>query len=294
MTATVDDGTEASGSEIPTREPFADAVQRVVGLRDVVAVLFPAALFLAVGLLPPALRVQLAFSYSEPSALTALTSNYAHADSVHLLRNITAYLVVVPTAYLLSALADRRQLFYTVFVVVFAVFPFVLSGLNLLLPREALSLGASGLTLAFVGYLPVAVAEYVRRRFGVVTVVRRDLAGGLFFVGLLVVIPLVAAAIQPRLTATLVGVATVSTAGYGVALRRSGIDRSTLREPPPGFVELGVWSLAVLVAVLITAFPTDLLSETGIVNTYTHFLGYTLGFLSSYLAVLSASEFDET
>ncbi|AXG07134.1 hypothetical protein DU500_12255 [Haloplanus rubicundus] len=145
---------------------------------------------------------------------------------------------------------------------------------------------AEELTLAFVGYLPVAIAEYVRSQFGVVSVVRRNIAAGLFFVGLIIVIPLAAATVQPRLTIVLVSVVLLAIIGYGVALQRSGIDRSTLRGPPPGFLELGVWSIAILVAALIAAFPTDPLSDAGLVNTYTHFLGYSLGFLSSYLVVL--------
>ena len=277
-----------SRSGRPPDEPFADAIGRVVRPVDIVVLLFPAALFLGVGLLPPELRQQLAFSYNDPDVLTALTANFAHADTVHLLRNLTAYLVVVPTVYLLSALAGRKQLFYTVFVVVFAVFPFVLSGLNLILPREALSLGASGLTLAFVGYLPVALAEYVRHRFDVRNAAQRDVAGGLFFAGLLAVIPLAVAAVRPDVAVVLTVVAFLAVIGYGVTLRRSGIDGSTLRGPPPGFLEFGVWSVVVLFAGLITAFPTDPFSDAGLVNTYTHFLGYTLGFLSSYLMLLFA------
>jgi len=37
---------------------------------------------------------------------------------------------------------------------------------------------------------------------------------------------------------------------------------------------------------MIRRIATDPFSEAGLVNTYTHFLGYALGFLSSYLAVL--------
>ena len=284
----------ANGCETPADESFADAVRRTVRPRDIVALLFPAAVFLGVGLFPPTMREQLAFSTADPDVLTALTSNFAHANSTHLLRNLAAYLFVVPTVYLLSVLADRRQLFYIFFIVVFTTFPFVLSGLNLIVPRNALSLGASGLTLAFVGYLPVALAEYVRRRFDVIKIVRRIFAGGAFFLGLAIVIPLAAAAVQPNLTVALTVVALLAVVGYGVGLRRSGVDRSTLRGSPPGFLELGVWSTGIFVAALITAFPTDPLSEAGLVNTYTHFLGYTLGFLSSYLAVLLISEFEQT
>jgi len=293
-TTTDNEVSTANGAETPAKESFSDAVRRVVRPRDVIPILFPAALFLGVGVLPPAMREQLAFSTADPDVLTALTSNFAHADSTHLFRNLTAYLFVVPTAYLLSVLADRRQLFYTVFVVVFTVFPVVLSGLNLAVPRNALSLGASGLTLAFVGYLPVALAEYVRRRFDVVNVVRRILAGGVFFLGLVIVIPLVAAAVQRALAVALTVVALLAVVVYGVGLRRSGIDRSTLRGPPPGFLELSIWSTAILVAALVAAFPTDPLSEAGVVNTYTHFLGYALGFLSSYLAVLLIPRFEQT
>jgi len=197
MSTTVESDVGSTNSrETSAEESFADAVRRAVRPHDIVAILFPAAVLLGIGLLPPAMREQLAFSTADPDVLTALTSNFAHADSTHLLRNLTAYLLVVPTAYLLSALADRRPLFYTVFIVVFAAFPFVLSGLNLVVPRDALSLGASGLTLAFVGYLPVALAEYVRHRFDVINIVRRILAGGVFFLGLVIVIPLAVAAVS--------------------------------------------------------------------------------------------------
>jgi len=287
MTTTTDEGvTTESRVESPAEESFADAVQRAVRGVDIMLLLFPAAVLLAIGLFPSEVRRQLAFSYADPSVLTALTSNFTHANGVHLFQNLTAYLVVVPTAYLLSVLADRRQLFYTVFVVVFVTFPFVLSGLNLVVPREALSLGASGLTLSFVGYLPVAVAQYIRHRFSIDNFVRRNIAAGLFFIGLSVVIPLAVAVVQPTLTIVLTFVVFLAVVGYGVTLRRSGVDRSTLRGPPPGFVEFGVWSIVVIIAVLITAFPADPLSDAGLVNTYTHFLGYALGFLSSYLVVL--------
>ena len=287
MTAATDDRSSPTArSETVTDEPFGAALRRSVRPLDVACVLLPAAVFVGLWLLPWELREQLAFSYTEPDLLTAFAANFVHAGGEHLFRNLATYLLVVPTVYALSALAGRRQLFYTVFVVVFVSFPFVLSGLNLAVPREALSLGASGLALSFVGYLPVAFAEYVRRRFDVVDAARRDVAGGLFFLGLIVVIPLGAAAVRPHLAGALIGVAALAVVAYGVSLRRFGIDSSTLRGPPPGFVELGVWSMVVFLVALIAAFPPNPLSESGLVNTYTHFLGYTLGFLSSYVAVL--------
>ena len=288
MTTPVDETRCSLGHpKVEFTEPFGDAVRRSVRPLDVVVLLLPAVILLGVGGLPWELREQLAFAYAEPTLLTAFTAHFVHADSIHLLQNLAAYLLVAPTVYVLSTLAGRRQLFYIVFVVVFAVFPFVLSGLNLAVPREALSVGSSGLALAFVGYLPVAFAEYVRRRFGVIEAARRDIAAGLFFVGLLAVIPLAVAAVRPNLAGVLFVVALLAIVSYGVSLRRLGIDRSTLRGPPPGFVEFGVWSIVILLVGLITAFPAGPLSDSGLVNIYTHFLGYTLGFLSSYLAVLS-------
>lgn len=268
-------------------EPFGDALRRVIASHDIAILLLPVVGFVGVTLLPWELREQLAFSYTEPELLAAFAAHFVHTDAGHLFQNLAAYVLVVSTTYLLSALAGRRQLFYTVFVVVFLLFPFVLSGLNLAVPREALSMGASGLMLAFLGYLPVALAEYVCHRFCVGDDARRDIAGGLFFVGLLAVIPLVVAAVRLDLSAVLIVATLLAVVGYGVSLWRSGIDRSTVRGPPPGFVEFGVFSIVILLVGLITAFPTDPLSDAGLVNTYTHFLGYTLGFLSSYLAVLS-------
>lgn len=285
-----DQATKTESPKVPSEEAFVDALRRVVVPLDIVALLFPAILFVAVGTLPLALREQLAFSYTDPDMVTALTASYVHANSSHMFRNLTAYLVVVPTAFLISVLADRKQLFYTLFILVFAVFPFVLSGLNLIVPREALSLGASGLTLAFVGYLPVAIAEYVRRRFYVGNIVRRSIAGALFFVGLIIVIPLTVATIRPRLAVVLVFVAFLAVVGYSVGLQRSGVNRSMLRGSPPGFLELSIWSIGIFVVALITAFPTDPLSDSGVVNTYTHFIGYALGFLNGYIVALLSFE----
>ena len=201
MTTTVDERrSSADRSRLPSDEPFVDAVRRGVRPLDVAILLLPAVMLLGVGLLPWELRKQLAFSYTEPTLLTAFTAHFVHADSIHLFRNVAGYLLVVPTVYVLSILADRRQLFYIVFVVVL--------------------------------------------------------------------------------------VALLAVVGYGVSLRRLGIDRSTLRGPPAGYVEFGAWSVAILLIGLITAFPAGPLSDAGLVNIYTHFLGYTLGFLSSYLAVL--------
>ena len=288
MTTAVDETSSSLGQpKVGFTEPFGDALRRSVRPLDVAILLLPAVVLVGVGVLPWELQEQMAFSYTEPTLLTAFTAHFVHANSVHLFQNLAAYLLVVPTVYVLSTLAGRRQLFYIVFVVVLFVFPFVLSGLNLAVPREALSVGSSGLALAFVGYLPVAFAEYVRQRFDVRDTTRRDIAGGLFFIGLLAVIPLAAAAVRPRLSGVLILVALLAVAGYGVSLRRSGVDRSTLRGPPPGYVEFAAWSIVILLVGLITAFPAGPLSDAGLVNIYTHFLGYTLGFLSSYLAVLS-------
>lgn len=294
MATTVDtESTQTADREAHTLESFAGALRQGVRLPDVVILLFPAAVFLGVGIFPPGVRQQLAFSYGDPDVLTAFTSHFAHADGAHLLRNPVGYLIVVPTVYLLSALAGRRQLFYTVFVVILAAFPFVLSGLNLVVPREALSLGGSGLTLGFVGYIPVAVAAYVRHWFGGDDAVRRDIAGGLFFLGLIVIIPLVVAAFRPVLAIVLTVVSLLAAVRYGLTLRDSGIDHGTLRRSPPGFAEFGVWSGFVLIAALITGFAADPLTDAGLVNMYTHFLGYALGFLSSYLVVLLFSDENE-
>jgi len=264
----------------PPDESFGAALRRAISPVDAVAVGSVPAVLLATFALPPARRAAFVFSYADPTPVTAVTANFVHADAAHLGANLASYTLAVATAYGLLVLAGRRELFYVAFGAILLAFPLVLSVLNLAIPREGVFAGASGLAMAFVGVLPVALGAYLRRRFGIEAA--PEVAGLLFLAGL----ALTALFAVPGGSAPLAAVASLGAVGYAVSLYRDGLAPGAFAAPPAGFFEFGLWSVVLFVGLLLAAFPADPAGEGAIVNVYVHFLGYALGFLSSYLTVL--------
>jgi len=246
---------------------------------DLLAIASVPAVLLGVFALPQSTRLALALRYVEPSIQTAYTMHFVHLQVEHLLTNVVAYLLAVPLVYLLAVLAGRRRWFYAGFVTYLAVFPFVLSGLNVILPRARIGFGFSGLNMAFLGLLPVVLTAYAGDAFGGVDL---DDAPLLFFAG-----------------AALVGILTASYASAGplvavgavaagapylhrmVARRRL---RRALRDANPavGYAELSIGAILVFVALLVAAFPAHPVGEGSVRNVYLHVLGYAMGFIVSF------------
>lgn len=273
----------ASDSGSHGSEAFVTALRRATRPVDLLALLSVPALLLAVSALPPDRAAAFAFSYADPTPITAVTANFVHAGPSHLAWNLASYTLAVATVYGLAALADRRGLFYTAFGAILLAFPLVLSVSNLAVPREGVFAGASGLAMAFVGVLPVAFGGYLRQRFGVTAA--SEVAGLLFLVGLAIT----ALFALPDGGHLLAVAAAIGALGYAASLYRTGFTLGTFAAPPAGFLEFGLWSVGLFVALLVAAFPADPAAGGTIVNTYVHFLGYALGFLSSYLTVLVAA-----
>lgn len=248
---------------------------------DLAVLLAVPAVLVAAALLPADARLALAFSYADPTLRTAFEANFVHAGPDHLLFNLATYALVAPTVYLLSALSGRRDRFYVVFVSFLVVFPAVLSVLNLAVPRQGVLLGFSGVNAAFVGYLPLALAGYLRRVFGVRA--ERELAAGLFFLGLALVAVLV---VRTPVTYAVAAVAALAAAGR---LRAVGVDLPQSTDVPgtPGEAELAVVAVVLLFGGLLGAFPPDpVVAGTGdgdVVNVYVHLVGFALGFIAPFV-----------
>ncbi|MFB6255922.1 MAG: hypothetical protein ABEH58_04210, partial [Haloplanus sp.] len=120
-----------------------------------------------VALLPLATRRSLVFDYTAPTVSTAVASAFVHLEPGHLLVNVGLYVLIVPVVLILATASGRRRRFYAAFVTFVCAFPPVLSYLNLAIPRAAAGVGFSGVVMAFAGYLPLALAEYLDDRFGV-------------------------------------------------------------------------------------------------------------------------------
>lgn len=272
-----------------TDEPFAQRLRSAVHPVDVLVLCAIPMVLLGVFTLSAARREALAFSYTDPTVLTAFTANFVHLDVGHLLANLGAYALVVPVVYLLSVLSGKRRRFWIVFTVFLVVFPVALSFLNLAIARPGAGIGFSGINMAFVGYLPIALAGYAAVRFDVGP--ERDLAGALFFAGIALIAVL---SVQSVLTYGLAVAALLAALLYWLSmLEHRGGARFDVRAAvnAAGDFELAVAGIVLFAGLPLIAFPIDPALDAGTVNLYIHLLGYALGFIATYLTVLTMSRF---
>lgn len=279
-------------SLVPGSRPFSSATWRGFYPLDLVLLLSVPALLGLVSLLPYPLRRSLIFEYAAPTLLTAFTAPFVHLGPAHLVVNILGYFLVVPVAYLLSVASGRRARFFAAFATFVLVFPVVLSYLNLAVVRPGASGGFSGVVMAFVGYLPLALADYLEERADVGP--SETLAPVLFFLGIALIAGLSVQSVQRDRATVLLGtsglVLTAILSALLYWLSSPDYARDVLRKVRttagrPGTVELLGFSSVVFVAFLFVAFPSDVTGGATIVNVYVHLLGYALGFISTYATV---------
>jgi hypothetical protein len=258
---------------------FVEDVARQARLPDLLTLLVVPAVLVGVFHLPPETRRQLVFDRGAPTVLTAYTSHFVHLDRVHLLGNVLTYLFVGVLSYLLCVLSERRQLFWTATFALVAVFPFALSTMQLVFPRERLILGFSGINGAFFGLLCFSLFAFVRANLS--AALDERFAPVLLFVtvGLIALVVLPARAWRVEIAAAGFALATLY---VGVAMFTSGIPSwAALREAManPGYFELAGGALGTLLSYPFVGFQDVVLSDTGVVDVYIHLLGYALGFI---------------
>jgi hypothetical protein len=237
---------------------------------------------------PPARRASLVFEYADPTLRTAVAAAFVHLDATHLLVNASTYLLVASVGFALSVASGHRGRFYAAFVTFVCCFPPVLAALNLAVPRSAVSFGFSGVVMAFAGYLSVALAECLDDR-------TEDVAPLLFFLTVALVALLSRRAAGPGDRTAFAAIALAAgllAAPYAAVTYarspplRSRIERVAER---PGEAELLAVGLATTFGVPFVAFPATPVVGDGVVNLYTHLLGYALGFVATFSTVMLAS-----
>jgi len=256
---------------------------------DLFALAAPPAAICGTYLLPESARSALALRYTEPSVLAAYGAHLVHFEVVHLAGNLLGYGLLATTCYLLAVATGLRRFLLVAAAGIALAFPPALSGLNLVVPRDAITYGFSGLNAALFGLLAVLSIEYLRATF-CPTIERRD-AGAVFFPTVAVAALLV---LPPSWVAYAVAAAAATiTGGYLLSIRGRGRDVRTLlvevRDRP------GYGDLLLVVAVIAVGYPAVAFTPTatvGVPNVYTHVLGYALGFLAPYL-LLSTGLFDD-
>lgn len=237
----------------------------------------------AVFALPQAVKWRLAFRYTEPTVTAAFASHFVHLSSLHLLVNLVGVLLVVPTGYLLSASSARRGQFLTAFVTFVFAFPFALSGLNLVFVRPTVGVGFSGVVLAFVGYLGIAVMDFWGEWYDA-PVDGRDSAW-LFFLAI--------ALLAFDVTVYGPAVAFLALLASALFLRDlvPSLGRERLARVGSRLVADTGGELAGFAIVVFLVYPTASITTTpdtanGIVNVYTHLLGFCLGYIVTYVLIL--------
>lgn len=252
--------------------------------QDVAVLLAVPVVLIAVFALPLETRRAYAFSYAEPTVVTAFTAHYVHLTPSHLVGNLAGFALLAAVAYGLSVVAGRRRLFFVSLVTFLFGFPFVLSGLNLAIPRDAVGYGFSGINMALFGYVAVALVTLADDRFGADG---RHYLPALFFVsaGYIAVIALPASVTSMGLAS----VGLVAAIPYGrLAARRSTRSlRGTVARAltTPGNGELVAAGTVVLLTYPIVGFPMPTPGGPRI-NLYLHFLGYALAFTVLHVALL--------
>jgi len=237
-------------------------------------------------LLPSATRRALVFDYTSPTLSTAFASAFVHLDPGHLLVNVVLYVLLAATSLALDLASGHRRRFYTAFPTFVLVFPAVLAYLNLAVPRSATTLGFSGVAMAFAGYLPLALADYLDARFDIGPATQ--LAPVLFLSSLgLVSVLSVRSASDPvgDRAALLALAASLGALRYALAV----VERSDLRARcrrllgTSGAAELTALAAALVFTVPFVAFPASPGRGAGVLNLYIHLLGYALGFLVPFV-----------
>lgn len=228
--------------------------------------------------LPLSVRRSLSFTYTDPSIRTAYTAPFVHFSLSHLVGNLLAFFLAAGVLCHLSRRARSPWLFPAAIATAVTAFPVTLSFLNLAIPRDAFTYGFSGVNMALVGFLPIAVGRYVESRL------RRPIQTGVLLSSFFLSTAYIATASVPRSTFSL-SVAAVSLV-LGVAFvgreRRYPAPETLLRSAvtdPSIVAGVGAWLL-----LLALAFPRVVVRDGSVVNVYGHFLGYSLGFMTAYLA----------
>lgn len=280
----VTDGSDVGGRV--GRPTLLGVVSRRVRYGDLLLLAVVPLVLLVAYSLPLSTRATLALAYDDPTVLAVYGSHYVHLTRWHLLGNLAGYLLVVPTAYVLSVGANRRRQFFVVFAAFVIAVPLALSALNLLFARPRIGVGFSGILLAFVGYLPVALLGVADQRLGLP--VDRLRSQWLFFLGLAII----AYVSGPQLLGAAIAAAAILASVLFLLpivddWNATHYDRLRHALGRAGTVELLLVGALVFVGYLFVAFPGEVTRDGALVNVYSHVLGYSLGYVTTYLAVLS-------
>jgi hypothetical protein len=253
-------------------------------LADLAAIGIVPVVLMTVFHLPTGVKRGLVLDYTAPTLVTAYTAHFVHFTMPHLLVNLGSYVLIVPTAYALAAVSRELPRFRVTFVTVLVGLPLALSVLNLALIRPRIGYGFSGLAMGMLALLALLSFDYVDTALTTALCQRSD-APMIFFGET----TLIAAVVRPHTQATLAiaAVTGLTTVLYALVLLRrvrnrelTDVVQSWARQP--GFLELGLIAVVLLIGFPFLAFPRNPAGDGTILNIYTHLLGFAVTFIAAY------------
>jgi len=242
----------------------------------------PVVLFI-IYLQPEELKRAYTFYYLEPEIVTAFSNHFIHITTAHIASNLIGYLLLASVSYVLCVLSGRRQFFYVCLITFIFVFPFVLSALNLALPRDAIGYGFSGINMALYGLLAMSLAIFVIEQINSDLQTRN--APILFFIAM----GIVAFIAVPPSAVTLGTMALcVAISSYYIRSMISHTSVPTMRSvrwllSQSPAIDVVAFSFALFVFYPFVAFPGVSQGGDAIINLYVHLLGFCLAFISAYV-----------
>ena len=279
--------TERSDSDVdqlPDQPPFVHKLRKNFYPSDLFVISVVPLVLVATYQLRIEARQSLAFASESPSIVTAFTTNYIHFTTDHLVGNIGWYILIIALAYLLAITNEHRSRFFATLFTVLVLLPIPLSYLTLAVPTPGVSIGFSGLNMALFGFVVVEFAayldEYFTENFGV-----ENAPAFFFLVTAFVALPHAKTGWGYGIAVGSLFLAIVYSAGllWSFQPSLSGVSDAVDKQ---GYFELSITTFVVMVVFVPIAFPQNPVFEEGFINVYVHFVGFCLGFMGVYIAIL--------
>lgn len=248
---------------------------------------------------PQSTTDELYFQFYEPTVTSLWTGAMTHLSWLHVTSNITAYILLCSTLYLIFLQWEKRRAFWLLFAAILVLTPplqttldyIILHELAELTSADTRTMGFSGVVGAFTGMLFVTLGKYVNDYTG--TRVGYQLMFAVYLVAgvlLLVAFGVPTGSMLAAVPAIIIGFIMVfwSTA--------KALQITSLNDIKRGInaryweFSLVFMSSAVLIGMIYTAFPADFAAGETTTNIVGHFNGLAVGLIiTSLYFILSIS-----
>lgn len=265
-------------------------------LRDTGLIVSIAALLAAVHfLVPTAVQVQLALDLGDPVWYTLFTAAYVHAGFEHLTSNVSGYILAAAYTYWLCLTSGRRKWFWRTALVLLVIVPIVVNAADLVIftryypSVDGYSRGFSGVVGAFGGFLLVALLAVVRDVYGGAAT---QVVGVSLVLLLLVLVDVVYAGTVRPVVGVLVVIG-ILVQIFGVLYERDW-ELPKVEAPRRVLAMRGASGLLVVVVLaylVLALFPGELVQGGAFVNIFAHGIGFLIGGITAFIALLSSETF---